>query len=549
MKIDNCGIVALEKMTQISNISMFTIIHLAKDNGVNLYFCKVEEDELIKVPRPAIFHQENHFVFVDNGKAMPVGKYTGYVLTTKPPNEPLPFSLAKKIHGQSILSSIGNFASNAFSSAKKAVSSAGRTVANVASRVAAPVARVTSSVVKGISAAIRPVVSAARQATSVVSHVAAPVIRSAAAAPQGVLKYVGQAAQQAPSVFNAAKMAAGGVFNTLSQTASKIAQPINSGTFGNSIYSGNNMTSGATVSRPLNLASGGTTSPGHVTTGPSVKNTPSLTSSFSGASFLPGQSTAAATMAGGGGSVMDSLNAQGNQPGGYLDRNQQFIGQTDPNDPFGFGQGYGSRMSPSSYSSSGQSGGGGGGGGGDSGGNVNYGDLSGLQNNSMANYSTATQFLGYGGLPTATRDELTKYANSSIDDLTKQFTQGNDQATRQLEEKHQQERNALMTQYANYGQDPMTSSDAQNKLSALDRQYAQAQSELTQNGQNAALDKAIQFKKEMLQNSMAQGQFDYNAAMDLAKQVGMDQQLNFALQSKNPEVLQNVLASIFQKGR
>ena len=69
--MSNCfGLKALERITELKEVSMFTLIHLAKDNGLNLYFCKVEPDELVKVSRPAIFHQKNHFVFVDFPKAI-----------------------------------------------------------------------------------------------------------------------------------------------------------------------------------------------------------------------------------------------------------------------------------------------------------------------------------------------------------------------------------------------------------------------------------------------------------------------------------------------
>src|SRR3990167_6780611 len=94
-----CGLKALERIIELKEVSMFTLIHLAKDNGLNLYFCKVEPEELVQVARPAIFHQKDHFVFIENGEPMPGGEYDGYVLTQKPLHEPLPFSLAKKILG------------------------------------------------------------------------------------------------------------------------------------------------------------------------------------------------------------------------------------------------------------------------------------------------------------------------------------------------------------------------------------------------------------------------------------------------------------------
>lgn len=100
MSNKNCGLLALEKIVSLKSTSMFTLIHLAKDNGINLYFCKVEPEELVQVTRPAIFHQKDHFVFIEDGKPLPPGDYDGYVLTPKPLHEPLPYSLAKKIRGQ-----------------------------------------------------------------------------------------------------------------------------------------------------------------------------------------------------------------------------------------------------------------------------------------------------------------------------------------------------------------------------------------------------------------------------------------------------------------
>ena len=97
--MSNCGLKAIETMMEMKHVSMFSLIHLAKDNGVNLYFCKVTPDELLLVTRPAIFHQKDHFVYVNNGEAMPTGEYTGYVLTPKAIHEPLPFVMAKKVKG------------------------------------------------------------------------------------------------------------------------------------------------------------------------------------------------------------------------------------------------------------------------------------------------------------------------------------------------------------------------------------------------------------------------------------------------------------------
>lgn len=100
MATKNCGLLALDKIVSLKSTSMFTLIQLAKDNGVNLYFCKVEPDEIMKVARPAILHEKDHFVYIEDGQAIPPGNYDGYVLTPKPFHDPLSHSLAKTIRGQ-----------------------------------------------------------------------------------------------------------------------------------------------------------------------------------------------------------------------------------------------------------------------------------------------------------------------------------------------------------------------------------------------------------------------------------------------------------------
>ena len=77
----NCGIAALSQLTELKNISAFTLVHAARDNGLNLFVFKVNNlADLPRVQRPAIFHQEGHFVYIKNGEPLPPGQYTGYVI-------------------------------------------------------------------------------------------------------------------------------------------------------------------------------------------------------------------------------------------------------------------------------------------------------------------------------------------------------------------------------------------------------------------------------------------------------------------------------------
>src|SRR3990167_2361185 len=99
MQILNCGLSALKGIVDLKNASMFTLLHLAKDNGLNLYFCKVEIKDVPLVKRPAILHANNHFVLAEDNKPLEEANYTGWVLTPKPIGIPLPYSLAKQITG------------------------------------------------------------------------------------------------------------------------------------------------------------------------------------------------------------------------------------------------------------------------------------------------------------------------------------------------------------------------------------------------------------------------------------------------------------------
>src|SRR3990167_1248390 len=99
MQVLNCGLSALKGIVDLKNASMFTLLHLARDNGMNLYFCKVDVKDVPLVKRPAILHANNHFVLAEDNKPLEEANYSGWVLTSKPIGVPLPYSLAKQISG------------------------------------------------------------------------------------------------------------------------------------------------------------------------------------------------------------------------------------------------------------------------------------------------------------------------------------------------------------------------------------------------------------------------------------------------------------------
>ena len=452
----NCGLLALEQFVNFKTVSMFTLLHLAKDNDVLLYFCKAEPEDLIKIPRPAILHQKDHFVFIKDDEIIPEGEYDGYVLTPKPWLEPLPFSLAKKIKG-----------------GKK-----GSTI--------------LKPIVVGIASIINPALGA--------------VVGAAAGA------------------------------HTASKTGEWWRVPLGGATGFLQGVSGGTTLGIGNAKLAAGLAAAGEM-PTAIKTGNYLAPVAAGLGQYAGATFIGGAQQGLANSTGG---VLSNIG--GALKGGI----QAFTG--------------GSRkpiVTPSSFSTAtGET-------------TVTPGAVSGRNNNlgllgvglSAAipqpdfernmgdNYSKAAQYLGgenWKSLPTATREQLSKYTNMSISDLAAEFKSGNTKAMRQLEEQKQKAKDAITAQYANYGQDPYTSTDAQKQIADIDSQYAQAAAELEEQTQTNSMNQAIEFKKQILQQSIQQNTFDNQSFLDLATFYGMDQEAKYALESKNYEMMQEVLAQIFQ---
>jgi hypothetical protein len=472
---------------------MFTLIHLARDNGLNLYFCKVEQNELMEVARPAIFHQKNHFVFVDDGEALPPGDYDGYVLTPRPYHEPLPYTLAKKIRGQ-----------------KK-------------------IGGMLQPIITGIASVINPVLGA------VVGAGFGAARAAGAFGPEGKGEWW--------------RIATGGISGALgakSPGLSAISAAV--GELPGAIKNKNYL---APIAAGLgqygaNIGVGGFSS--------------GFSSAAPGASFLSklGSGMTGTLKAFTGGA---SRLAGGSGPGGGVEIGRSAIGAT----PSGYsgsvtvpGVG-GMSLAGARSLASGASG---------TSGGFGIPGLSGtkllglgasallkppqLQGNVTDNYAKAAQYLGvdnYKGLPSATREQLNKYIGMPLNDLAQQFYAPDDKGLRMIQESKQKEIDAIATQYANYGQDPYTSSEAQQRLTEINRQYDQAAAEYQQQIQNQAMAQAVKFKQEILQTSIQQGQFDYNAAMELATYIGRDQEMRYAMETKNYDMLQDLLVDIFQIGR
>lgn len=91
------GLKALETIGAVEKVSLFTLIHLAKDNGIRLFFIKVEGKDLAKVSRPAILHTKNGFVVAQDGVPLPIADYTGYALASGVMGTVMPHSIARQL--------------------------------------------------------------------------------------------------------------------------------------------------------------------------------------------------------------------------------------------------------------------------------------------------------------------------------------------------------------------------------------------------------------------------------------------------------------------
>jgi hypothetical protein len=80
-EITNCGLVALRHMSDLRDISVRTMISIAEDNGISLTAYRFPLGELVEVRLPAIFHSDNHFVFVSDISQFNEHSFDGIVLT------------------------------------------------------------------------------------------------------------------------------------------------------------------------------------------------------------------------------------------------------------------------------------------------------------------------------------------------------------------------------------------------------------------------------------------------------------------------------------
>ena len=523
--MSNCGLKAIETMMEMKHVSMFSLIHLAKDNGVNLYFCKVTPDELLLVTRPAIFHQKDHFVYVNNGEAMPTGEYTGYVLTPKAIHEPLPFVMAKKVKGgkkggdilgpivitiASIINPLLGAAAGSAFQAHKVTGGSGVTntpgewwripVGGATGYYAgseAGLGGLTGPQTAGMFAGATELPNAIKTGNYMGAI-------SAGLGQYGMSQFGQGAVSNWAGSSPAMSMADGGVGNAAGQPPSSLLNRVGSAVkggvqnvIGGTQVAGGGSTGGAGV--PTSVPG---TSAGQVP----VSYDPSGYMGAVGNSKLGNVGNLVQATGGGG-----AASTGGGLGGilGNLDWKQMAAAGIDAmgkpkQEPISSGGSYAAA----------------------------------LETMRGKNYN----------LPEYTVKQLEEFTYKPIKDIAETLYVGDDRSLRYLEEAKQKAIQGELSRYAAYsdisGPTTNISSQAQQRVDEVSRQYDVAIAEQQQQLQQVAMTQAIDIKKTALQNSIQMNQFDMNSALQLAAMINKDTELKNSIANQDYETFQNIIAMI-----
>lgn len=508
----NCGLAALEKIAQLKNVSAFTLIHLGRDNDLNLYFFKVNDlKDLVRVQRPAIFHQKDHFVYVKNGEAMPDGEYTGHVIGPAVLGRVLSMAEAKTVNGGK------NFLTGKNSDGDKVGNGALGTILSV---VAATVGNI---IAPGsgfpIGATIGGALGGGVGNTITGDN---PLIGAATGALEG---------------FGVGKI--GGALGAGASTATKTGTQA---AFQNAISGGIGSGIGATAPSAASGAAGlagasgafGNAVSNAVGSGVGTATAPSFTPS----AFNPSFSLSSIPLASGSGASAPSAStvASGASNNGLLANigktATSAIGKSFTDNPIGSaaalagGVGVFGSKAPAYTAAA-----------------------------PAENYSAVQQFLGKDpatvantNLAQAGSAQNLDYVNTSIQDLQKQFTGNNDRTMNSINTAYDNQRQQLTHQYAQAGQNLANSSELQDKVNQLEQKRTNDVTLAQQELQDQALGQAIQVKQQALSQAMQAGQWNQTLAYQLASLTGDQQNLQYAIANNDYTSFQQIMGKLMTMG-
>lgn len=590
--VENCGISALGKIRGLKGVSAFSLIHLARDNGLDLRIFKVAVKDLPLVHRPAIFHATNHFEYIENGNALPDLKWSGYVLTEKPMGTPVSLKEAKGIKGEGPAAAAIPFIFKAVAIAlpvviKGAIIGAGTSAAiagitggNVGKAAASgakfgAIAGGAGSLVGSIAGATAPAGYTAAQLASRVGS-ATTIGATLAGAGQGAV------ANKENPVLGAVTGGIGGYGVNAGITGIDKFTAGWGGAKGAALATGGNApaTLGQRASAGFQNIFGGTSSAtpavagvSKTASGQSVAGIP-----FGGPGATPtaiptpaGLASGArfTALAGGSSAAADALNnsvvasktsptfttpgvnpasqfTSGLLPGSArnLATGQGIIG------PKIGGAGEGANFSGFLNSEVGK--------------NLSKmgtaGAISSVASgfgpkqpttaaiDPVSDFTTLRSFLGDTKLPAATEQELIKYVNTPLADIVKEQSFQSNKTFRKINDSYDRQAANLNRQFAQAGQNVRNSSDLRNELGKLEKDRATSLAEAEQEISNQNLVNAIQAKQFALSASLEKNQWDNTRAYELADLIGKKEALDIAIQQDNYDDFQDIVSQLLQIG-
>jgi len=480
----NCGLTALAKIKETKGVSAFTLIHLAKDNGLELRLFKVKDSDLILVNRPAIFHSENHFEHIQNGEPLPDQKWSGYVLTQKSIGRPVSHNEAKTVTGEMPPLVAGATAIfSAISGAVAATATAvgiGTTAAGVIGTVGAG-ALVGAAGGAGLAAITgQPIGKGALGGAAIGAGAGAGSFFGGALGLSGV---------QTGSTL------AGAASGALLNPEDRLGGALRGGTTGLLAGTGVDLIGNAAgAGAAMSLSGGG------VGTAAGVPIAGGTGSGLAGATI--GQQISGAF----GGRPTEGFNlgslGQAGAAGGIASIAKQF----GPKGPDG-------------------------------------GDF-----DPTSTFQTLRNTLGTQGLPPAAEADILNTVNTPLSELAQSFNVGNDRTIRKIEEAFDRQKENAIRQFGQAGQNFRTSSEARQVIGEIERDRAIALGEAEQEAFASALTEAIQSKQFALNRSIEANQFDVNLALELAGAIGQEEAFQQAIAQEDENQFNTLLAQILNIG-
>lgn len=497
----NCGLEALQHIKDLKSVSAYTLIHLAKDNGLSLQVCKVDVEQLPLVARPAILHANNHFVFVEDGQALPKAKYSGYVLTSRAVGRLVPYAEAKQITG----AKKGGFARFVVPTLLAFIPGVGPIASGIAAAGMDQYAKSNHPEQLGKPGNFLDILKVGGGAFLGASALQGG-LRGLQAGGGGFLAGASQGLQH-PIATNPLLSSIGKGAGSLASSGGLSGSVVGTGSTG-ALGGNTGLASQVTAfnkGAPSILSSTVAGAAQNASNAGSIIGGLSNLSKGSGAVSVPQTQSAGSTIGGVG------TTASGTGGGGL----SGLLGGIDAKTLFGLGAT--ALVKPPS-----------------------------LETDALKQYNAASQYLQSVNLPSPTMDQLHNYVVSPISDLKTQFynPDSSNSAILALDKQYQEALAQVNRLAANSGQSAATSSDVQNQVNQINQQWAESKANLKAQLDQQATDQALSVKKWALEQSIQQGRFDINAAFELAKYMGLQDKLQYDLDRQDYQGFQDTIAKL-----